>query len=68
MRSFREFMMRVSIEMLAKIKQKIRCGIGAEGDDSLCISPIHFTQLNYILKTRKQSQDIAIVIDDVVIL
>lgn len=25
-------------------------------------------QLNYILKTRKQSQDIAIVIDDVVIL
>ena len=35
MRSFREFMMRVSIEMLAKIKQKIRCGIGAEGDDYL---------------------------------
>ena len=34
MRSFREFMMRVSIEVLAKIKQKIRCGIGAEGDDS----------------------------------
>ena len=34
----------------------------------LCISPIHFTQLNYILKTRKQSQDVAIVIDDVVIL
>ena len=29
---------------------------------------IHFTQPNYILKTRKQSQDIAIVIDDVVIL
>lgn len=34
MRSFKEFMMRVSIEMLVKIKQKIRCGIGAEGDDS----------------------------------
>ena len=34
----------------------------------LYISPIHFTQPNYILKTRKQSQDIAIVIDDVVIL
>lgn len=34
MRSFREFMMRVSIEMLIKIRQKIRCGIGAEGDDS----------------------------------
>lgn len=34
MRSSRGFMMRVSIEMLAKIKQKIRCGIGAEGDDS----------------------------------
>ena len=26
--------MRVSIEVLAKIKQKIRCGIGAEEDDS----------------------------------
>ena len=34
MRSFRKFMMRVSIEMLVKIKQKIRCGIGAEGGDS----------------------------------
>ena len=34
MRSFREFMMRVSIEMLIKIRRKIRCGIGAEGDDS----------------------------------
>lgn len=30
------------------------------------ISPIHFTQPNYILKTRKQSQDIAIVVDDMV--
>ena len=30
--------------------------------------PIHFTQPNYMLKTRKQSQDIAIVIDDIVIL
>lgn len=38
MRSFREFMMRVSIEVLAKIKQKIRCGIGAEGDDSSAYS------------------------------
>lgn len=27
-------MMKVSIEMLVKIKQEIRCGIGAEGDDS----------------------------------
>lgn len=34
MSSFREFMMRVSIEMLIKIRRKIRCGIGAEGDDS----------------------------------
>ena len=34
MRSFRKFMMRVLVEMLVKIKQKIRCGIGAEGDDS----------------------------------
>lgn len=38
MRSFREFMMRVSIEVLAKIKQKIRCGIGAERDDSSAYS------------------------------
>ena len=34
MRSFRGFMMRVLIEMSVKIKQKIRCGIGAEEDDS----------------------------------
>lgn len=34
MRSFRGFMMRVLIERLVKIKQKIRSGIGAEGDDS----------------------------------
>ena len=34
----------------------------------LCISPIHFTQPNYMLKTRKQSQDIATVVGDVVIL
>ena len=34
MRNSREFMMRVLVEMLVKIKQKIRCGIGAEGDDS----------------------------------
>ncbi len=33
MRSFREFMMRVLIEMLVKIRWKIRCGIRAEGDD-----------------------------------
>ena len=30
MRNSREFMMRVLVEMLVKIKQKIRCGIGAE--------------------------------------
>ncbi len=34
LRSFREFMMRVLAEMLVKIRRKIRCGIGAEGDDS----------------------------------
>lgn len=34
MRSFRGVMMRVLIEMSVKIKQKIRCGIGAEEDDS----------------------------------
>ena len=34
MRSSREFMMRVLVEMLVKIKQKIRCGIWAEGDDT----------------------------------
>ena len=34
MRNSREFMMRVLVEMLVKIKQKIRCGIGAEGGDS----------------------------------
>lgn len=34
MRSSREFMMRVLVEMLVKIKQKIRCGIGAEQGDS----------------------------------
>ena len=34
MRSFREYMMRVLMEMLVRIKQKIRCGIGTEGDDS----------------------------------
>ena len=38
MRSFREFMMRVLIEMPAKIRRKIRCGIGAEGDDSSAYS------------------------------
>ena len=54
------------MEMLAKIKQKIRCGIGAEEDDSS--APIHFTYLNYILQIGKQSQEVAIVIDDVVIL
>ena len=34
MRSFRGFMMKQLAEMLVKIKQKIRCGIGAEGGDS----------------------------------
>ena len=34
MRNFRGFMKRVLAEMLAKIRRKIRCGIGAEGDDS----------------------------------
>ena len=34
----------------------------------LCISTIHFTHPKYILQTRKQSQEVAIVIDDVVIL
>ena len=34
MRSFRGFKMRVLVEMLVKIKQKIRCGIGAEEDNS----------------------------------
>ena len=34
MRSFRGFMMRVLIEMLIKKRQKIKCGIGAEEDDS----------------------------------
>lgn len=34
MRSLRGFMMRVLVEMLIKIRRKIRCGIGAEGDDS----------------------------------
>ena len=37
MRSSREFMMRVLAEMLVKIKQKIRCGIGAEGGDSSAV-------------------------------
>ena len=34
MRSSREFMMRVLVEMLIKIRRKIRCGIGAEGGES----------------------------------
>lgn len=38
MRSFREFMMRVLIEMPVKIRRKIRCGIGAEGDYSSAYS------------------------------
>lgn len=36
--------------------------------EALCISPIHFMHPNYIMETRKQSQEVAIVIDDVVIL
>ena len=34
MKSFKEFMMNQSAEMLIKIRRKIRCGTGAEGDDS----------------------------------
>ena len=34
MRSFRRFMKRVLAEMLIKTMQKIKCGIGAEEDDS----------------------------------
>lgn len=34
MKSFRGFMMRVSIEMPVRIRRKIRYGIGAEEDDS----------------------------------
>ncbi len=34
----------------------------------LCISPIHFMHPNYIMQTRKQSQEVAIVVDDIVIL
>ena len=34
LKSFRRFMMRVLVEMLIKIRRKIRCGIGAEGGDS----------------------------------
>lgn len=34
LRSSRELMMRVLVEMLIKIRRKIRCGIRAEGDDS----------------------------------
>lgn len=32
--SFRGFMMKVLVEMLIKKGRKIKCGIGAEGDDS----------------------------------
>lgn len=34
MKSFKDFMMNQSAEMLIKIRRKIRCGTGAEGDDS----------------------------------
>ena len=34
--------MRVSIEMPVKIKQKIRCGIGAEGDNSSTLIPLAY--------------------------
>ena len=34
MRSSREFMIRVLVEALVKIRRNIRCGIGAEGDNS----------------------------------
>ena len=33
-KSFREFMMRVLVEVLIKKRWKIKCGIGAEEDDS----------------------------------
>jgi hypothetical protein len=38
MKSFRGFMIRASVEMLIKIRRKIRCGIRAEGDDSSAYS------------------------------
>lgn len=43
-------------------------GAGASNVTDNSISPIHFTYLNYILQIRKQSQEVAIVIDGVVIL
>ena len=56
-------------EKLIKIKWKIRCEIGVEENDSSAY--LRFTShppKNYILRTKKQSQKIAIIIDDVVIL
>ena len=38
MRSFRGFTMKQLTEMLIKVRRKIRCGIGAEGDDSSAYS------------------------------
>ena len=64
MRSFREFMMRVSIKDKAEDKMWNR----GRGRCFLCIFPIHFVHLNYILRIAKQSQEVAIIIDDVVIL
>ena len=43
MRSFREFMMRVLAGMQGRKKQKIKCGIWAEGDDT---SASHKVQKN----------------------
>ncbi len=54
--------------MLIKVRRKIKYGIGTEKGDSSALSPIHFMHPNYIMETRKQSQEVAIVIDDVVIL
>lgn len=46
LRSSREFMMRVLVEMLIKIRRKIRCGIRAEGDDSSALIPLYI----YLIK------------------
>ena len=38
MKSFREFMMKQLAEMLIKVRQKIKCGIGAEEGNSSAYS------------------------------
>ena len=50
MKSIRRFMMRVWIEMMVKMRWKIRCGIRAEGDDSSA-SIIWNRKYSYGLKT-----------------